>query len=144
MNNHNKNRGDWEKSVWENFVFDLSKKTAKEIKEKLNSTLSNKEKKNIVYRLSAIDLLKQSKSYTEIGQALWLAPQTISTIKKNFLNKDNDYRSYRSMPRKKKILGGSLDKAMQSSKRNQKYRSTGILNAWDVKEYRSKFNKPKR
>ncbi len=141
MNSPNrKSKKEWEVLIWENFVSGLSEKSKEEIKSILGSYLSRQEKKNVVYRLSAIDLLKEGKSYREIGQILWLSPQTISAIKKSSVGKMNDYKSYRSATRQKKVWSGLPQP--QKPEKQYRRRGIGIMDAWDLREYRSKV-KPK-
>ena len=58
-------------------------------------------------RVAALDGLMFGKSYKDIGDELWLSPQTISGIKK--VLKENNYRSYleRSKKERKKRRYGS-------------------------------------
>jgi predicted transcriptional regulator len=60
-------------------------------------------------RAAALDRLSTGKSYSEIGEELWLSPQTVSGIKKAASEKS--YKSYleRSKKgRKKKIYGSKI------------------------------------
>ena len=42
-----------------------------------------------------ISLVKSGKSYREIGEILWMSPQTIRTAKKNILGSFGNYKSYK-------------------------------------------------
>jgi len=91
--NEFKSRKEWENYLWRVFLKNVEKsKLEKQLANFLNNLLSETEKKNIVRRLTVIFLLKQGKTYKEIGEILWISPGTISAIKKSLLN----YRNYRS------------------------------------------------
>ncbi|PIY58867.1 hypothetical protein COY97_01955, partial [Candidatus Wolfebacteria bacterium CG_4_10_14_0_8_um_filter_39_64] len=91
--NEFKSRKEWENYLWRVFLKNVEKsKLEKRLANFLNNLLSETEKKNIVRRLTVIFLLKQGKTYKEIGEILWISPGTISAIKKSLLN----YRNYRS------------------------------------------------
>ncbi|MFH0806480.1 MAG: Trp family transcriptional regulator [Candidatus Brennerbacteria bacterium] len=66
------------------------------------------ERRDIVMRAAALDLLLAGRSYRTIGDELWVSPQTISGIKKGF--KEKGYRSYlvRSKTERKKKQYASL------------------------------------
>ena len=55
----------------------------KEIAELLDNLLSYNEKILISKRLAAVALIKDGKSYREIGKILWISPGTVSAIKKS-------------------------------------------------------------
>ena len=79
-----KSRGEWEAYIWKKIVSELPKaNSVQEIEKLLDMLLTAYEKKQIIKRASAISLLKQGKSYNEIGKLLWLSPQTISAIRKS-------------------------------------------------------------
>ena len=89
-----KSRKEWEESVWGYFVEEISDPANKKSLSKfLNCVLTNKEKKLIINRLIAIRLLGDHKTYREIGELLWLSPNTISMAKKA-IQKENGYQSY--------------------------------------------------
>lgn len=66
------------------------------------------ERHDLVMRAAALDRILSGKSYREIGDELWLSPQTVSGIKKAF--RENNYRSYleRSKTERKKRIYHSL------------------------------------
>lgn len=72
------------------------------------------ERHDLVMRAVALDRLLSGKSYRQIGDELWLSPQTVSGIKKAF--KEKSYRSYleRSKTERKKIIRHSLGRPAQS------------------------------
>ena len=79
-----KSREEWEICVWEKLTADFAKVDSGERMRKLLTTLvTSHEKKNIINRAATLSLLKQRKSYREIGELLWLSPQTISAIRKS-------------------------------------------------------------
>lgn len=92
MSDHS-SRAAWEASCWEKITKDPTL---------LNLFTTHSERHDIVMRVAALDRLLAGKSYREIGDELWLSPQTISSIKKAF--KEKRYRSYlvRSKTERKK------------------------------------------
>lgn len=57
----------------------------KQFKELLESVLSAKEKNLIINRLIAAALIKENKTYREIGEILWLSPIQSAPLNKVFL-----------------------------------------------------------
>ncbi len=79
-----KSRKEWEKHIWSLLIKILVKaNSTQEIEKLLNMLLTAHEKKQMIKRASAVSLLKQGKSYQEIGEILWLSPVTISAIRKS-------------------------------------------------------------
>jgi len=79
-----KSREEWGTYIWKMITKRfLEADSAQEIEKSLDMLLTVYEKKQIIKRASAISLLKQGKSYSEIGELLWLSPQTISAIRKS-------------------------------------------------------------
>ncbi len=68
--------------------------------ELLQSLITPYERHNLVLRAAARDGLSTGKNYREIGEELWLSPQTISSIKKAITGKE--YRSYRESSKTKR------------------------------------------
>lgn len=62
--------------------------SAKEIERFLSALLTAREKKQMVGRVMAASLLRQGRSYREIGEATWLSPTTISAVRKSLLAKE--------------------------------------------------------
>ncbi len=90
-----KNRKEWKEFVWLSFLEELQRvNSEKQFKELLESVLSAKEKNLIINRLIAAALIKENKTYREIGEILWLSPNTISAIKQSLLKK-SIYSGYR-------------------------------------------------
>jgi len=66
----------------------------------LNTLLSQYEKDLVANRLIAISLIKQGKTYKEIGEELWLSPSTIRSLKRILENKSiKEYQTYRQLKR---------------------------------------------
>lgn len=81
--------------MWQKFIEILEKKRGRNYLNKfLNNFFSEHEKKAVIKRLAAIALIRQGKTYKEIGEILWLAPNTISSIRKSLRN-SQCYKSYR-------------------------------------------------
>ena len=79
-----KSRREWEEHAWEKIVEGLAMaKSSRGIKDSLDLLLTASEKKQMINRATAIFMLKQGKTYREIGEMLWLSPATISAIKKS-------------------------------------------------------------
>jgi uncharacterized protein YerC len=92
----------WQEVLWDNLLENLSKiQSKKELKAVLESFLAENEKKIILRRLAAIALIKQGKSYQEIGEILWISPATISAIKKNLSSKSPHHKSHKLIYQKK-------------------------------------------
>jgi len=88
-------RPEWEAAYWQKIL---------QSKELFRLLVSSHERHNLVMRAAALDRLIACKSYKQIGEELWLSPQTISGIKK--ILKEKSYRSYlerSKKERKKKI-----------------------------------------
>lgn len=106
-----KSRKEWEVYLWEIILKNIGKsKSEEKLRNFLNNLLSETERKNIVRRLTVISLLRQGKTYREIGEILWISPGTISAIKKSLLNYTNyrskyDFYKNRKIEERKKIKG---------------------------------------
>jgi len=98
INNYH-SRGEWETACWQKIL---------ESKELLSLLITSHERRDLVNRAAAMDMLISGKSYLEIGKELWVSPQTINAIKKAISEKT--YRSYLERSpkeRKKKKYGPS-------------------------------------
>jgi Trp operon repressor len=82
INNYH-SRQEWETACWRKIL---------ESKELLSLLITSHERRDLVNRAAAIDRIISGKSYQEIGEELWLSPQTISVIKKAI--SERAYRSY--------------------------------------------------
>jgi len=77
-------RKKWEAAVWKQIVDGLvNTNSTQDLEQALDILLTSHEKQQIVKRASAISLLRQGKTYKEIGEMLWMSPQTVSVIKKS-------------------------------------------------------------
>ncbi len=85
----------WSEQLWAKLLDKISKlNDGQEIRHILEKLISEDEKKMILKRLAVIALLRSGKSYREIGEILWLSPNTVSTIKKNIFGNHKHYKSY--------------------------------------------------
>ncbi|MBI4085684.1 MAG: hypothetical protein HY433_00335 [Candidatus Liptonbacteria bacterium] len=115
---HFSSRSAWEEDVWRTLVarFVALRKQNK-LLSVLNMLITTKERSLLLRRAVAVNRILAGKSYREIGEELWLIPQTISAIKKALQEKK--YRSYNERgktERKKRIYSRN-----QQSSRNGKY-----------------------
>lgn len=88
-------RAEWEDACWRKISVS---------KDLLELLATSYERHNLIMRAAVIDALASGKTYRQIGNELWLSPQTISGIKKALVEKN--YRSYlerSKKERKKKI-----------------------------------------
>ena len=84
----------WEAAVWEILLERLAQiKSAAELKKVLDFLLSPHERHNVVFRALTASRVKSGIGFREIGRELWLASDTISAIKKSFL--ESEYKSSR-------------------------------------------------
>ena len=96
----------WEMNIWSKFLDNIEKVASrKEIAELLGNLLSSNEKILISKRLAAVALIKDGKSYREIGKILWISPGTVSAIKKSvyLLANYKSSRYYSGINKKEKI-----------------------------------------
>ncbi len=86
----------WTEELWSRVIEKLAKTSSpEEIRKILENLMSEYERKMILKRLAVIAMVRSGKSYSQISEVLWLAPNTISTIKKNILGQSGNYKSYR-------------------------------------------------
>jgi uncharacterized protein YerC len=105
-------RKEWENVCWQEII-----KSEKILK----LFVTQNERHNIVMRIAALDGLISGKSYKNIGDELWLSPQTISGIKKAL--QENKYRSYLERSkndRRRKQYGSKM-----SNLKSQKLKHSG-------------------
>lgn len=84
-------RTEWETACWQKIL---------QSKELLRLLVTSHERHNLVMRAAALDRLIAGKNYKQIGEELWLSPQTISSIKKAL--KEKNYRSYLERSKKER------------------------------------------
>ena len=97
---HHPSRKKWEAASWEKIL---------KSEDLLRLLITSHERHDLVMRAAALDRLFSGKSYKQIGEELWLSPQTVSGIKKAALSKT--YRSYlerSKKERKKKIYSSKI------------------------------------
>jgi len=76
-------RKEREIKAWKEIIKRLARLTSVyDIENFLATLITTHEREQIVKRATAVPLLRQGKSYREIGKLLWLSPATISAIKK--------------------------------------------------------------
>ena len=86
-------REDWFNYAWSKIINDVKSSTLSIV---LDSLLTSYEKQIIVNRVAALILIKEGKTYKQIGEELWLSPTTIRSLKKMLEGSaENKYTSYR-------------------------------------------------
>ena len=94
-------REKWFNYAWSKIINDVKNSTLNIV---LDSLLTSYEKQIIVNRVAALILIKEGKTYKQIGEELWLSPTTIRSLKKILeQNNTKEYASYRSFKNKLKI-----------------------------------------
>jgi len=115
INNYH-SRQEWETACWRKIL---------ESKELLSLLITSHERRNLVNRAAAIDRIISGKSYQEIGEELWLSPQTISVIKKAINEKA--YRSYLERShkerKKRKYSSNSISAKLRARPRGRPQRT---------------------
>lgn len=98
-------RVEWENASWQKIL------SSKELLELL---ITASERHDLVMRAAALNRLIAGKNYKQIGDELWLSPQTISNIKK--ILREKSYQSYseRSKKERKKKKYSSDSKSSKS------------------------------
>lgn len=100
---------EWSEKLWERILEGVANsRSKKEVQKFLESILSERERTFLLRRLAILALIQSGKSYKEIGEILWVSPQTVSTIKKNFSGNTGRYRGH------KKLKGGARNKRGES------------------------------
>ena len=103
-----KSRREWEANVWSKLIGGFTRiSSPQEMEKSLNLLLTSHEKTQMIKRASAISLLKQGKSYREIGELLWLSPTTVNAIRKSLRRKKgyvSDYMHNKKPEKKQKPL----------------------------------------
>ncbi|OGY64070.1 MAG: hypothetical protein A3I89_02235 [Candidatus Harrisonbacteria bacterium RIFCSPLOWO2_02_FULL_41_11] len=106
--NNFKSRKEWETQVWSKLIEGFTEiNSAQKMEKSLNLLLTSHEKTQMIKRASAISLLKQGKSYRQIGELLWLSPTTINAIRKSLRLKKgyiSDYMHNKKPEKKQKRL----------------------------------------
>lgn len=101
-------RQEWENVCWREIL---------KSEELLKLLITSHERRDLIMRAAALESLVSGKSYRQIGEELWLSPQTISNIRKTI--NENNYRSYleRSKTERKKKKYSSNFSAVKSKPR---------------------------
>ncbi len=115
-----KSRKEWESHTWSKLIEGFTEiKSPQEMEKSLSLLLTTHEKTQMIKRASAISLLKQGKSYREIGKMLWLSPTTINAIRKSIRAQEgyvSDYmRNKKSEKKQKPISKKELDQLIFTS-----------------------------
>lgn len=84
-------RAEWENFSWQKIL------SSKELLELL---ITSSERHDLVMRAAALNRLIAGKNYKQIGDELWLSPQTISSIKK--ILREKSYQSYSERSKKER------------------------------------------
>lgn len=85
-------RKKWEVVAWQKFIKQIADLSPVELQELFSIISTPNERKNILMRTAAVDRVNQGGSYRQIGRELWLAPQTVSAIRRAM--KEKNYLSY--------------------------------------------------
>lgn len=132
---HGKNAEKWMGKLWSQFIKRLAKiDSEEEMNRVLEGFVSNHEKKAILKRMAILTLVESGRSYQEISEILWLSPNSVSTVKKNFLTNENTggYKSYLYFYKGPK----------QSGRLNKKLIKTQNEILWEIIEIAGKILKP--
>ncbi|HUX36145.1 MAG TPA: hypothetical protein VMV71_03895 [Candidatus Paceibacterota bacterium] len=105
-------RAEWENDCWHKIA------ASKDLLELLSTS---GERHDLVMRAAAIDAITSGKSYKQIGNELWLSPQTISGIKKALT--ENNYRSYPKRKERKKRVYSRDPKAGRARPRGRRVKT---------------------
>ena len=115
-------RKEWEDAAWRVLVEQLALvRRPEEFLSLFDILITSKERHILVQRATAIGRILSGRSYSEIGEELWLSSQTVSATKKAL--REYRYRSYRErgkIERKKRVSSrdhGSAERMRDPSKR---------------------------
>lgn len=93
----------WQEILWNNLLEKISKMNSKqELRRVLENLISEDERKMIMRRIAAIELIRQGKSYKQISRILWISPATIGAIKKSIFGASGSYISHSKFYQKAK------------------------------------------
>ena len=124
-------RKEWEAVVWQELCEWFTRQDVKTLKSTLELITSLHERQLMVKRAAAIAHIRNGKSYKEIGRELWIAPQTISSIKKglagqNYVSNWGKAKSQRRA-RQPARLNKSSERPVLKHYRRNKYGKVRIL-----------------
>ncbi len=95
-----KSRKEWSAAVWQKLLKDINNPS---LSAALDSLLSAHEKQIIINRFAAVSLIKEGKTYRQIGEELWLSPITVRAVKKVLANNSlQEYESCRMAGKKRR------------------------------------------
>ena len=119
----------WTEDLWDVLINKITfSNSREEVRRILENLISDYEKKMILKRLGVIALVKIGKTYRETSNILWLSPNTISSIRKNLLNKSQNYKNYRKFHKGSKAYSGSV----RLSKSFWEESLGGMTDIWDI------------
>lgn len=113
-----KSKKHWVDYIWQRLLEDIKHPA---LRSALDHLLSSYEKNIIVNRLAAVLLIREGKTYRQIGEELWLSHNTIRSLKRVLDNPYfTEYQSYRLLnnKRKKLIRAEALKKAEEEIARS--------------------------
>ncbi len=111
-----KSAEEWQESLWDIFIDALLKiKSRQELKKAIAGLFSAQERSFMLRRLATTALLKEGKSYQEIGEILWISPSTISAIKRHLINHGHSYKGSGALKTEKLKLVRTLNKDVSGS-----------------------------
>lgn len=101
-------RKEWESECWKNVVKDMIS---------LQSFITSHERHNIIMRVAVSQMINSGRSYKEIGNELWISPQTISGTVKTI--KGDKYQSYREQSKGKQVKNRAFPVPIRLLKRRR-------------------------
>ncbi len=120
-----KTRSEWTRAMWDILLSHLcSLKDKGTLKAFMELIVTPHERATIVRRAAAIQQLKHNVRYVDICRELFIAPQTLTSLKKALT--EHQYRSYRERgktERRKKVYSSSPQKSKKipTRKKRTKY-----------------------
>jgi|SRR3989344_3896816 len=110
-------RKEWEEKSWKVLVKRLATLSERELDRVLKIIVSPQEQSRIVRRAGVLKMLGGRKSYSAVGEAFWISPQTISALRKSI--RENAYKS-RWMRDSRKDRARRHQKEMEAILREEK------------------------
>lgn len=106
---HFRSRKEWEEYLWRELLKQISQiQSVKDLNEFLQCFISKHERNIMLKRLTALTMLKEGKSYREIGRLLWISPSTLSALHKseafnpaNYVTRREREKSKQRSPKKR-------------------------------------------
>lgn len=102
-------RKEWEEFLWRELLRQISRiKSTENLDGFLQCFISKHERNIMLKRLTALMMLKEGKSYREIGRLLWISPSTLSALRRsallnpaNYVTRREREKSKQRMPKKR-------------------------------------------